>query len=315
VKADVTSFAPRGRPWVANEPVFLAILLTITNQHDGVVNIGVHLVATVENTAFISVPVVSIDWDCDWSEASDCVQQLKVVVGGKLNKARDLDLWDLTWRHCTGAFNTVVFSVGVLELLQQALALCDVVEGYFSCGTVTVALASALIRVGWASSDLLRSKVKEKATWNSGVWLNSSSGGKGPAWTTVSLIFYSRDDALLTPVNMFGEFFDRLHLIVSWEVALGIESFEFSLGAAIEGALLGSGEMAHVVDVFFPWGARVHVVGNNAFELSLENGNTVGELFSAVVDVEVVILYELLERVVLELAPVWLGLSCGSNEG
>ncbi len=59
----------------------------------------------------------------------------------------------------------------------------------------------------------------------------------------------------------------------------------------------------------------MHVVGNNAFELSLENGNTVGELFSAVVDVEVVILYELLERVVLELAPVWLGLSCGSNEG
>jgi hypothetical protein len=56
-------------------------------------------------------------------------------------------------------------------------------------------------------------------------------------------------------------------------------------------------------------------VGNNAFELSLENGNTVGELFSAVVDVEVVILYELLESVVLELAPVWLGLSCGSNEG
>ena len=68
----------------------------------------------------------------------------------------------------------------------------------------------------------------------------------------MSLIFYSRDDTLLTPVNMFGEFLDRLHLIVSWEVALGIESFEFSLGAAIEGALLGSGEMAHVVDVFFP---------------------------------------------------------------
>jgi hypothetical protein len=59
----------------------------------------------------------------------------------------------------------------------------------------------------------------------------------------------------------------------------------------------------------------VHVVGNNTFELFLENGDTVGELFSAVVDVEVVILYELLERVVLELSPVWLGLSCGGNEG
>lgn len=60
MKTDVTSFTPGGRPRVAYEPVFLTVLLTITNQDDGMVNIGVYLVATVEDSAVISVPVISI---------------------------------------------------------------------------------------------------------------------------------------------------------------------------------------------------------------------------------------------------------------
>ena len=93
-----------------------------------------------------------------------------------------------------------------------------------------------------------------------------------------------------------------------------VESFELRFSAAVESTLLGGSKVTHVVDVFFPRGAGVHVVGNHAFELSFEDSDTASEFFGAMVDVEVVILNELLERVVLELGPVGFGLSGGGNE-
>lgn len=59
----------------------------------------------------------------------------------------------------------------------------------------------------------------------------------------------------------------------------------------------------------------MEIVGNDAFELTFENGKTSGVLFSSVVEVEVELLDELLEGVVLNLAPVGLSLGNSGNEG
>lgn len=68
----------------------------------------------------------------------------------------------------------------------------------------------------------------------------------------MSLIFDRGDDTLLTPVDVLGEFLYRLHLVVGWEVALRVESFKFGFGATVKGTLFGGGEVAHVVNIFFP---------------------------------------------------------------
>ena len=79
---DVTMFTPGGRPGVADEPILLSIFFTVTNQHDSVVNVRVHLVAAVEDTAVISTPVAGINRYGDGANGSYCIDQLKVVVSG-----------------------------------------------------------------------------------------------------------------------------------------------------------------------------------------------------------------------------------------
>lgn len=73
--------------------------------------------------------------------------------------------------------------------------------------------------------------------------------------------------------------------------------------------------MTHVVDVFFPGGTRVKIVSYDALEFTLKNSKASSVLFSAVFDVEVEFLDELLESVVLNLAPVGFSLSDGGDEG
>ena len=87
MKTDVTGLAPRSRPRITNKPILLAVFFAITNQDDSVIDIGINLVAAVEDAVVIGVPVVSIDGDCYWTKAGYCVQQLKVVVGGQLYEA------------------------------------------------------------------------------------------------------------------------------------------------------------------------------------------------------------------------------------
>lgn len=65
----------------------MSVFFAVTNQDDSVVNVGVNLIAAVENAAVVSVPVVGINRDSNWSKSGDSVQQFKVVVLSKLYKA------------------------------------------------------------------------------------------------------------------------------------------------------------------------------------------------------------------------------------
>jgi len=73
--------------------------------------------------------------------------------------------------------------------------------------------------------------------------------------------------------------------------------------------------VGHVVDVFFPRGAGVHIVGDNALKFSFEDGEASTVLLSAVVEIKFVLLDELSEVVVLEHGPVGFGLGGGGDEG
>lgn len=84
VDANIASLTPGGRPRVADEPVFLSVFFAVTNQDDSVINVGVNLVAAVEDAAVISVPVVGINRDGNRSKGGNSIQQFEVVVFGKL---------------------------------------------------------------------------------------------------------------------------------------------------------------------------------------------------------------------------------------
>ena len=73
----------------------------------------------------------------------------------------------------------------------------------------------------------------------------------------------------------------------------------------MESLLLSDSHVAHVVNVFCPRSIRV-VVCDDALEFLLENSLTNGVLFG--LDVQVVVKNKLLESVVLQFAPVELGL-------
>ena len=65
----------------------MSVFFAVTNQDDSVVNVGVNLIAAVEDAAVVSVPVVGINRDGNWSKSGDSVQQFEVVVLSKLYKA------------------------------------------------------------------------------------------------------------------------------------------------------------------------------------------------------------------------------------
>ena len=86
VNANVTCLTPGSGPGVADEPVLLSIVLAIAYKHDGVINVRVHLVASVEDAAVIGVPVAGINRYGNWSNSCNSVNELSVVVLCKLNE-------------------------------------------------------------------------------------------------------------------------------------------------------------------------------------------------------------------------------------
>ena len=62
---------------------------------------------------------------------------------------------------CAGAFNAIVFGVGILELLHHASALGNVIVSDLRDSTVAVALASALKGVWSTGGDLLWGEIEE----------------------------------------------------------------------------------------------------------------------------------------------------------
>lgn len=87
VESNVAGFTIGGRPGIANQPEALAILATVADQDYDVVQIRLSLVAAVENTAIISMPVAGVDSDCKRTDLGERVHYLTVAVFSKLNKA------------------------------------------------------------------------------------------------------------------------------------------------------------------------------------------------------------------------------------
>jgi len=53
VKSDISSFAIGSGPRVADEPILLAVFLSVTYQNNSVVDVRINLVAAVENTTIV----------------------------------------------------------------------------------------------------------------------------------------------------------------------------------------------------------------------------------------------------------------------
>ena len=70
----------------------MAILFAITNQNNSVIDVWVDLVAAIEDTAIVGVPIVCINRYGHWAESCNSVHQLAVVVLSELYEAGDLYL-------------------------------------------------------------------------------------------------------------------------------------------------------------------------------------------------------------------------------
>ena len=92
MESDVTMFTPGGRPRVSDEPVLLSVFLTIAHKDDGVVDVGVNLIATVEDTAVVGAPVACVNRYGNRANGSNCVDQLEVVIGSQFDVPTNLDL-------------------------------------------------------------------------------------------------------------------------------------------------------------------------------------------------------------------------------
>jgi hypothetical protein len=297
VESNVAGFTIGGRPGIANQPEALAILATVADQDYDVVQIRLSLVAAVENTAIISMPVAGVDSDCKRTDLGERVHYLAVAVFSKLNKAWNFNFWDLVLRSGALALNTVVGGVRVLELFEHTFTVGEVVESDLSRATKTVARTTALIRVESTTSDLLGREVKKQASVDGGIRLNSRCGGESPAWATVALVLNSWDDALGAPVNLAGKFAHWQELNVIREIFLRLKLHRHPLNVPKRWIFLGSSQVTHMVDVLFPASAR-QVVSNHAFKLFGEYRETGRVVLSAVFDVQVVVVNVLLEGVV-----------------
>jgi len=87
VDFDVADLTSGGGPRVADEPVAFAVLNTVINEGDSMVDVGLGLVATIEDDDVVGVPRVGIDGDSDGSNHGNSGHQLSVVVFGELNVA------------------------------------------------------------------------------------------------------------------------------------------------------------------------------------------------------------------------------------
>lgn len=192
--ADVTLLTPSGRPGVTNEPVLLAILLAVTHQDNSVVDVGVLLVATVEDTTLVAGPGGSIDGDGDRTNLGDGVHQGGVVVDRQLNIAVNGSLRRGTRRNVARLVLAVVRQVRVLELLEKTVAARDIVEGDLRGSTLASTSTTAVIWVGGAHGNLLRTQVEKKTSADGDVGFNDGSRSEGPARTAVTLILDSGND-------------------------------------------------------------------------------------------------------------------------
>ena len=71
-KADVSLLSPGGRPRVTDEPVITeGGIGTVANQLDSMINVGVSLVAAVEDTGLIARPGRGVHADRDGTNIGD----------------------------------------------------------------------------------------------------------------------------------------------------------------------------------------------------------------------------------------------------
>jgi hypothetical protein len=139
---DVAILAPAGRPTVADQPVLLALVLTITNQHDGVVDIDVGSgVAALEDTRAVRSPV-SIDGDSNRANSGDGVHEGGVVVLGQLDESTNRSLGSTSGGVASVGLATVA-SVTQLVLLVETLRASQVVECDLGSGSSAATSATA----------------------------------------------------------------------------------------------------------------------------------------------------------------------------
>mmetsp|Transcript_32425 Transcript_32425/g.75623 ORF Transcript_32425/g.75623 Transcript_32425/m.75623 type:complete len:295 (+) Transcript_32425:111-995(+) len=191
---DVAAFAPAGAPTVAHQPIVLAVLLAIADQHNGVID-G-RAARGIVDALLIEAPR-RVDRDGDRADRGHSVHQSAVVVSGQPREARDAA------DGCEGAHpaRSITRLVGVVCGGDHATA-DRVVEREPLCRAFAAAGATAIERVGGAVHKLLWRVLDHAVPRLDGdVRLEHLRGREGPARTATALVLRLRHDALLAPVD------------------------------------------------------------------------------------------------------------------
>ena len=191
---DVTLITPRRTPGVSDENVLLAILNTITDSSNTVVEVDTAGIR-VEDTGGVVLEDIGVGLNGDRDGVlSNSSQQTLTVLSSNILVTLDGGL-GLALIILALA---VLSSVGVVLLGADATVGNDVLESVVHQTTV------ATVGVGIAIDELLLRKVVEGTGLDGNDTFNGSDGRESPAGTAGSLILDGVDSSLLSPINSLG---------------------------------------------------------------------------------------------------------------
>lgn len=191
--SDVTGFSPGGSPGVSDDSIVDSVFGTVTDGGDGVIKV-VSSSTVVEDTSGVTLEVVvgSIDGDASWSSGDGGFQGGDVLVSdGSVGCNSDNSL------GFAGFARSSLSNVWVrsFELHWVGHSILESVSFHTSIATTTLGIAINELRLGELEK---RSGLDEVST------LHGSSGGEGPAGTTLSLVLNSSDHSFANPIDSAG---------------------------------------------------------------------------------------------------------------
>jgi len=161
--SDETVFTPERVPRISDDPIVAILRISsITDELNGVVNVRIGLVASVEDTGLVVAPGGGVDAYGDGADGGDRFEEGCINIGRENRVVDDFGLKrGIRGRKFALLVAALVRGVRIGPFGSDATSLDDLLESDLSGAASTAASATALVRVRRAIQNLLFGEVLE----------------------------------------------------------------------------------------------------------------------------------------------------------